>query len=364
MFFSPRFLSVLCASALNCGVLYAQQAMICARGQCEQVFHSTAPACSRLRIHAHGAVTLEGGASKEISYTLRITVAARSPEEARRLLEASAVRIESQGALTVLNAPGGGIASALKVEAPRLAAAEILTSQGSVRATGVAGSLDIRTGAGSIDVGEAGGVLHCSTGVGRISVGAAGGDAVLDTELGDIVARWTGGTVQAQTGGGDIRIGTAGGPVTATSGGGEIVIGRAAGVVTLRNLAGPVQVGSAGGIHCDSAAGGVRLANIAGPIRVATSMGSILADLAGSRIADSYLATGFGDITVVIPSNLGVTIRAEDDLADTLKRIISDFAAIQPRRQGTRIVAEGAINGGGPLLHISGMGGTIFIKRQ
>ncbi len=134
--------------------------------------------------------------------------------------------------------------------------------------------------------------------------------------------------------------------------------------MTLRNLAGPVQVGSAAGIRCDSASGGIRLSNIAGPIRVATSMGNILASLAGGRLSDSYLATGFGDITVLIPSNLGVTIQAEDDMADTLRRIVSDFAALQPRRQGTRIVAEGPINGGGPLLQISGMGGTIFIKRQ
>jgi hypothetical protein len=93
-------------------------------------------------------------------------------------------------------------------------------------------------------------------------------------------------------------------------------------------------------------------------------MGSILANLIGSHLADSYLATGNGDITVLIPSNVGVNILAENGLADTLKRITSDFAAVQPRRQGTRVVASGAINGGGPLLQISGSGGTIFIKKQ
>ena len=95
-----------------------------------------------------------------------------------------------------------------------------------------------------------------------------------------------------------------------------------------------------------------------------SASGSISASLLGSRIAESYLATGNGDITVSIPSNVGVTIQAQNALADTLRRIISDFAAIQPRRQGTRVVAEGAVNGGGPLLQISGTGGTIFIKKQ
>ena len=74
--------------------------------------------------------------------------------------------------------------------------------------------------------------------------------------------------------------------------------------------------------------------------------------------------TGNGDITVVIPSNVGVTIRAESDLADTMRRIVSDFPGVAVRMLGTQVVAEGPVNGGGPLLRISGMGGTIFIKRQ
>ena len=51
-------------------------------------------------------------------------------------------------------------------------------------------------------------------------------------------------------------------------------------------------------------------------------------------------------------------------MADTLRRIVSDYPALPPRRMGSRIVAEGALNGGGPLLEISDTGGTIFIKRQ
>jgi hypothetical protein len=99
-------------------------------------------------------------------------------------------------------------------------------------------------------------------------------------------------------------------------------------------------------------------------MRVSTSMGNIMASLVGSHLNDSYLATGSGDITVVIPSNVGVMIQAQNSMADTLRRIVSEFPAVQARRQGTRVVADGAINGGGPLLQISGTGGTIFIKRQ
>ena len=87
-----------------------------------------------------------------------------------------------------------------------------------------------------------------------------------------------------------------------------------------------------------------------------------MASLLGGLTAEGALATGNGDITVTIPSNLGVTIRAENDMADTIRRIVSEFPGIPVRMRGTRVVAEGAVNGGGPVLRISDTGGTIFIK--
>jgi DUF4097 and DUF4098 domain-containing protein YvlB len=184
------------------------------------------------------------------------------------------------------------------------------------------------------------------------------------TEGGDISATQIGGALNVQTGGGGIRVGTVAGAVTASTGGGEIVIEKANGVVTAHNMAGPVQVGAAAGVHCESGTGGVRLSNIAGSMRVSTTMGSIFANLLGSKLADSSLATGNGDITVLIPANLRVTVRAENDQADTMRRIVSEFPGIAVRMRGTRLVADGTLNGGGPLLQIAGTGGTIYLKRQ
>ena len=44
----------------------------------------TVPAASRLRVNAHGPVTLEGGVAKDLSYTIRLSVNARTEAEARR----------------------------------------------------------------------------------------------------------------------------------------------------------------------------------------------------------------------------------------------------------------------------------------
>jgi len=171
--------------------------------------------------------------------------------------------------------------------------------------------------------------------------------------------------VRANTAGGPVQITRAAGAVTAATGGGPISIGRSGGIVVTRNMAGPVQVGGAAGVRSESGSGTIRLTNIYGGLRVSTAMGSIVASLlAGSPFADSFLATGNGDITVLIPSNVGVNIRAENEGADSLRRIVSDFPGIPVRMRGMQVVAEGPVNGGGPLLRISGTGGTIFIRRQ
>ena len=123
-------------------------------------------------------------------------------------------------------------------------------------------------------------------------------------------------------------------------------------------------MGGAAGLRCESGNGGIQAINISGAMRVSTEWGNIVASLLGGRQAESALSTGNGDITVTIPSNVGVTIRAENDMADTIRRIVSEFPGIPVRMRGMRVVAEGAVNGGSPVLRISDMGGTIFIRRQ
>lgn len=272
--------------------------------------------------------------------------------------------------------------SSAVIRAPRLVLASIITTNGAVDARGIDGALDVNSGAGAlscdrirgdcklitgggdIHVGEVGGRLRCGTGGGHITVKTVGGQATLQTSGGDIEALQAGGAVTAETGAGEIHIASAKGAVDATTGGGQILVDKASGVVTARNVAGPVRIGEAGGVSCESRSGAIHLTNVSGLMRATTSVGSIFVSLIAGRLADSFLATGNGDITVVIPSNLGVNIRAVNNMADNMRRIVSDFRQVQTRLNGTRLVAEGAVNGGGPLLQINGTGGTIFIKRQ
>jgi DUF4097 and DUF4098 domain-containing protein YvlB len=344
---------------------------------------SVAPS-AHLRIASHGAVTVNGVPGPELSYSLKIRVKAPNEAEARMLAKRFAVRLARQGGNMMLIVQRGDGMADLQVKLPRAAAETNIsttegavafydldgavraeTGGGAVTADRIKGNIIVRTAGGDITLGAVGGNARCSTAGGKIAASLVRGDATFETGGGDISAQEVQGLVHATTMAGSIRIRSAGSAVIASTGGGPIDVGQAHGVVTARNSGGPVKVGSAEGVRCENAGGGVNLDNISGSVRVSTAIGSIIASLlAGKTMSDSFLSTGGGDITVIIPSNLGVTIRAQNELAGNIRRIVSDFPGITVKVEGGQVVAEGPVNGGGPILRISGTGGTIFIKRQ
>ncbi|MFN7994686.1 MAG: hypothetical protein U0Q18_13850 [Bryobacteraceae bacterium] len=339
---------------------------------------------TRIRINSRGSVLCEGVPNRDLSYSLRVRVKARSEAEARRLVRAFSVRLArpSSAHATLTVQRGDGLAD-LQVKAPKTAVETVVVSTegaldlrdldgsltaetggGAVNADRIHGNVVLRTAAGDITLGTVGGSARCATAGGKITATLVRGEAAFETGGGDVFAQEVGGLVHATTMAGSIRIKRAGSAVIASTGGGPIDVGHAQGVVTAKNSAGPVKVGSAGGVRCESV-GAVHLDNIWGSVRVTTAIGSIIASLlAGKPMSDSFLSTGSGDITVFIPSNVGVTVRAQNELADSIRRIISDFPGLNVRVEGGQVVAEGPVNGGGPILRISGTGGTIFIKRQ
>src|SRR5690242_461368 len=67
-------------------------------------FYGSHPAARRLRINAHGPVTLQSGAGSTVAYVVSVTVRARSEAEARRVLERYSVHAETVGDRVVLTA--------------------------------------------------------------------------------------------------------------------------------------------------------------------------------------------------------------------------------------------------------------------
>jgi len=135
-----------------------------------------------------------------------------------------------------------------------------------------------------------------------------------------------------ETGGGSIELGSAKGPVRAETGAGRIVLD---GVPSAR-----AETGS-GAIEAKFVAGGGR--------------------------GDSTLETGAGDITVYLPENLNITVRASIELANG-HNIRSDFPGIHVNTDGGQwgpktMTADGSLNGGGPMLKVRTTTGDIYFRR-
>jgi len=349
------------------------------------------PAMERFRLDTVGSVVLHGEAGDRAVYALKARVRAKDARDAEALLRQFDVRTKTQGPWGYLTvAPSRRISEApeLSLTVPRRlrqilvetrggdvqasnldGEIEARSAGGQINVDGIKGRCELRTGGGDIQVGSVGGSVRCYSGGGIIRVQSAGGESWFETAGGEIFIHQSSGPVHAATAGGNIRIDRALAAVFARTAAGLIQVQQADGTVTAESYGGAIQVNAANGVRCDSAGGPIRLRNVAGPLRASTAAGSILAELLpGNRIEDSTLSTNAGDITVFIASNLPVTVAARNDSAGTLARIISDFPEIHVKALSqpgsSRVVADGALNGGGPVLRINVVGGTIYLRRQ
>jgi hypothetical protein len=347
----------------------------------------------RLQVETTGNVTLRGAASEQGSYALTVRVKAGDAREAERLLDRFNVKTGTEGGWAYIRVTPPRLVSSgmeLNVTGPRaLRQVRAETRGGNVQASDwdgdfeaesaggriavdrMKGYSELRTAGGDIQVGSVSGGLRCFSGGGVIRVESVGAEARLETAGGEIFVHQAGGPVQAFTGGGNIRIERAASTVVARTAGGLIQVQQADGPVTAESSGGAIQVNSAKGVRCESAGGAIRLRNVAGAVHAFANSGSILAELvagsdpSGKGMADSVLSTNAGDITVLIPARLALTVRATNDSGGE-GRINSDFPELRSRMGGSAggpAVAEGALNGGGPVLRVNVEGGTIYFRR-
>jgi DUF4097 and DUF4098 domain-containing protein YvlB len=341
-----------------------------------------------IRVVSNGSIRVDGGARGDIAYVLTAHTRAQSEDAARIIFKRVGVKAHQQQntmVLEVLVPQQAQTAADITLKVPRSLRATALESlgetiqvfdlEGSLQAVSAGGELQVdrvqgdvvvRTGGGQVRLGRIGRKVDCYSGAGRIYADSIGGAAELNTEGGDIFVKEAMGTVSASTGGGNIHIERAQYGVTAGTRGGLIEVVHANGPVTALTGTGSIRVRSAANVQCQSGLGAIQLRSVFGGLRASTASGSIVADLSAVQpLRDSELSTAMGDITVYIPSNLAVTVQAVNNTPGRF-RIVSDFSEIQPRLdpQAARIEAQGSLNGGGPILRLTGAGGMIYLRRQ
>ena len=365
---------------------YAQEARYTQEGPYwVRTITAEAPAHTHLLVSARAKIVLRGGPGPGVVYKLVQRVRAHNEAEVDRLLGDAQGEIRVLGDLTrlIVTPLGTGVNSVLELSVPRQTALARLESQGGdieaydfdgsidagtmfglIRCDRIGGNVTGRTGGGEIRLGKIGGAVHCSTGGGLVSVDSAGGETNCATAGGDMQVREAGGPLLLSTEG-NIHVGKAASRVEAHSAAGIIEVGSAGGAVNADTRGGSIQIGAARGVRAESAQGGVRLKTGSGPMSVSTAEGSIVAELlSGARLENSTLAAGMGDITVLIPSNVAVTIMARND-SNGPARIISEFPEIRVQTGliQSPLSAQGALNGGGPVLFINAAAGAIYLRK-
>ena len=320
-----------------------------------------------------GPIHLTGGQQNDITYTVSKHVRAGSEDSARREFARLRFNVSSAGDVALLRGEcdsesRGYVGFDLNVPA-QTAFAKLETSGGAVSANNIAGRHHATTGGGSIQMDQIG-EGFASSGGGNIEVGRIERDVRVETGGGSIKIGNVGGQIVASSGGGTLIIGTGKG-MSLETGGGTIQVNQCTGAIKASTGGGSIYVKEVSGhAQVESGGGSIHVGPVRGGLRVETGSGPIMAVLAngGAAFTDSRLETSAGDIVVYIPEDLKVTIRAAVEVARG-SGITSDFPGLKittPSQQwGPREVeAEGALNGGGPVLHVHTTTGSIEFKRQ
>ena len=202
-------------------------------------------------------------------------------------------------------------------------------------------------------------------------------DVDLESSGGGVKVEGITGVVRARTSGGGLRFEDIDGPVTGRTSGGSIQIDRAASVhaktsggsVSVGRSEGDVDVTTSGGsisidyaggeVFAKTSGGGIKLGEVHGAIDAKTSGGAIRAAMATQPRNNSTLKTSGGSITVFLPPSVELNLDAKTSGG----KVFSDLpvASIVNGSASNRKLT-GTINGGGPVLHVRGSGGSIHLK--
>ncbi len=347
-----------------------------------------APPAKMLRVSTRGHVIVRGTQGELITYKLTEQVRARSQEDAHHRFGSDITGMTVRGGVaivTLMPVIREDVNAQWEVSVPKRMTMVMIDSQmgdaeaydldgslhvetvaGLIRCDRIRGGVEATTGGGEIRMGRIGGPSRCVSAAGSIFVDFAGGEATCQTAGGEIQIREASGPLALSTEGGNIQVDKCASSVQAHTGAGVIQIAQAGGIVSADTRGGSIEVGSSHGASCQSAAGTIRVKTASGPLHIQTAMGSILAEvLSGAHLENSSLVAGSGDITVLIPSNLALSVMARNE-SDGSPRILSDFSEVRARSAAPGhppVVYEGAINGGGPMLTINTAGGIIYVRK-
>lgn len=339
-----------------------------------------------------GSVNVQGGSQQNISYTIRKRVRGGSEESARRELAAFRVTAGIRAGAAVLEGDAerrthGSFSIDFNISTPRdMESVRAETDGGSVAVRNVAGRVNTESGGGSVSLADITGPVTAETGGGSVDVTnldgdmnlrTGGGSIKINSAKGKVTAESGGGTisvggaqqaVMVQTGGGSIDVQRCGADVRASTGGGSIELGDVGGRADIETGGGSIRLASAKGyVTAQTGGGSLQLWKMASGARAESGGGSITAEFL-SMNTNSTLETSVGDVVVYLSPNAKVTVNASVEMANGHHIIARDFPELKISSEGgeygpRNYFAQGALNGGGPVLKVRTTSGNIEFRK-
>lgn len=351
------------------------------------------PAPESLRVKTEaGSVEVEGGPQSELTYSVKKRVYVASESAARNYLKSFHVSVAKRGKAAFVDGSWAGarvpkFMTEFSLKVPRkLQLARVNTGGGPLAIRNLDGEVEAETGGGSVVLSDIGGDISASTSGGGVDVSNTSGELTLQTGGGAIRVAGRSGRINAESGGGTIEIGASqgkanletgagnilvkqcNGQLQASTAGGNIDVGEVSGPAALETGGGSIRVGGASGpVTANTGAGTIQLFKLTQGANAETGAGSIIAEFIGMGKMDSRLETSIGDVIVYVGPHAGFTVEAAIQMANG-HRIRSDFGELKlTSDEGgwgpVNVFAEGDVNGGGPVLKISTVSGSIELRR-
>lgn len=166
--------------------------------------------------------------------------------------------------------------------------------------------------------------------------------------------------VDFSNGAGNVRITSVAGRVSGSTGAGNVEISDVRGPVEVSSGSGNIDVsGVEDRVQVSTGAGNLKLFGITGALTASTGAGNIEAEITRQPQQGSSLESGAGNVTVYLAGEVGVDVDAQASVGSAS----SDFPVTIEGNWMKRSFA-GAVNGGGPSLHLRAGVGNVSLKKQ
>ncbi len=330
--------------------------------QIEQSF----PAGGSLRVSLdRGDIKLRAGTDDKLHITVRKTVLAGSQSEADRIHSAMQPVVTVSGsevAISIANYSRGS-AMDLEIQAPRKAAADLMTLRGNVEVNGREGNVKAHTSRGDVTVEDVTGnaEIHLRGGWrgGAMRAQRVSGDVDVEGWVNDSNLSEIGGTVNLHGNFfGTMSLAKVGKGVRFKSSRTDLEMGRLDGDMTME--IGDMRArGVSGGLRIVTRSKDIHLEDVNGDIKVDSNHADVELTSSKPPTGTVEITNEHGHISVELPSKASFQMNARTDHGD----IQSDFGELKVENQNRESKATGSVGTGGPQLRLTNSHGDINIRK-